>query len=140
MTVDQMESLRTALSEFLGEFADCFGRCEPRLKLSKYVRGQLTGASALRLMNAFQHEWRRAKKRRVEMAGASSLRHLNPPSPKDTWIRLVESTPGRDWSLELCDGFVVSTSIARGLLARQLAFHVVVKILGRSRRAEQTRL
>ena len=60
MTVDQMESLRTALSEFLGEFADCFGRCEPRLKLSKYVRGQLTGASALRLMNAFQHEWRRA--------------------------------------------------------------------------------
>ena len=74
------------------------------------------------------------------MAGASSLRHLNPPSPKDTWIRLDESTPGRDWSLELCDGFVVSTSIACGLLARQLAFHVVVKILGRSRRAEQTRL
>ena len=37
------------------------------------------------------------------MAGASSLRHLNPPSPKDAWKRLYESTPGRDWSLELRD-------------------------------------
>ncbi len=36
-----------------------------------------------------------SKKRRVEMAGASSLRHLNPPSPKDTWKRPVEITPGR---------------------------------------------
>ena len=42
MTVDQMESLRTTLREFLAEFADCFGRCEPRGKLSKYVRGQLS--------------------------------------------------------------------------------------------------
>ena len=42
MTVDQMESLRSTLSEFLEEFADCFGRCEPRGKLSKYVRGQLS--------------------------------------------------------------------------------------------------
>ena len=42
MTVDQMESLRTTLSEFLEEFADCFGRCEPRGKLAKYVRGQLS--------------------------------------------------------------------------------------------------
>ena len=42
MTVDQMESLRTTLSEFLAEFADCFGRWEPRGKLSKYVRGQLS--------------------------------------------------------------------------------------------------
>lgn len=38
------------------------------------------------------------------MAGASSQRHPNPPSPKDTWKRLDESTPGRLWSLELCDG------------------------------------
>ena len=29
------------------------------------------------------------------MAGASSLRHLNPPSPKDAWKRPVEITPGR---------------------------------------------
>ena len=42
MTVDQMESLRTTLSEFLEEFADGFGRCEPRGKLAKYVRGQLS--------------------------------------------------------------------------------------------------
>ena len=42
MTVDQMESLRTTLREFLAEFADCFGRCEPRGKLSTYVRGQLS--------------------------------------------------------------------------------------------------
>lgn len=38
------------------------------------------------------------------MAGASSQRHPNPPSPKDTWKRLDESTPGRLWSLELRDG------------------------------------
>lgn len=44
------------------------------------------------------------KKRRVEVAGASSQRHPNPPSPKDTWKRLDESTPGRLWSLELRDG------------------------------------
>ena len=43
------------------------------------------------------------KKRRVEVAGASSQRHPNPPSPKDTWKRLDESTPGRLWSLELPD-------------------------------------
>ena len=42
MTVDQMESLRSTLSEFLDEFADCFGRWEPRGKLAKYVRGQLS--------------------------------------------------------------------------------------------------
>ena len=42
MTVDQMESLRFALSEFLDEFGDCFGRCEQRRKLAKYVRGQLS--------------------------------------------------------------------------------------------------
>ena len=42
MTVEQIESLRATLSEFLGEFADCFGRCEPRGKLAKYVRGQLS--------------------------------------------------------------------------------------------------
>ena len=42
MTVEQMESLRAALSEFLDEFADCFGRWEPRGKLAKYVRGQLS--------------------------------------------------------------------------------------------------
>lgn len=38
------------------------------------------------------------------MAEASSQRHPNPPSPKDTWKRLDESTPGRLWSLELRDG------------------------------------
>jgi len=42
MTVDQIESLGPALSEFLDEFADCFGRWEPRGKLAKYVRGQLS--------------------------------------------------------------------------------------------------
>src|SRR5437870_2915040 len=41
MTTDQILSLRTELAEFLGEFADCFGRSEPRLKLQTYVRGQL---------------------------------------------------------------------------------------------------
>lgn len=35
MTVDQMESLGLALSEFLDEFSDCFGRWEPRGKLAK---------------------------------------------------------------------------------------------------------
>ena len=42
MTVDQMASLRSTLSEFLEEFADCFGRWEPRGKLAKSVRGQLS--------------------------------------------------------------------------------------------------
>ena len=42
MTVDQMASLGLALSEFLDEFADGFGRCELRGKLAKYVRGQLS--------------------------------------------------------------------------------------------------
>lgn len=42
MTADQIASLGPALAEFLEEFADCFGRCEPRLKLAKYVRGQLS--------------------------------------------------------------------------------------------------
>jgi len=41
MTEDQIESLGPELAEFLGEFADCFGRSEPRGKLQTYVRGQL---------------------------------------------------------------------------------------------------
>jgi SRSO17 transposase len=43
MTTDQILSLAPALSEFLDEFADCFVRWEPRLHLSHYVRGQLSG-------------------------------------------------------------------------------------------------
>jgi len=43
MTADQILSLGPSLVEFLGEFADCFGRCEPRHHLGCYVRGQLSG-------------------------------------------------------------------------------------------------
>jgi SRSO17 transposase len=42
MTTDQILSLGPALAEFLDEFADCFGRSEPRQHLSHYVRGQLS--------------------------------------------------------------------------------------------------
>jgi SRSO17 transposase len=42
MTTDQILSLAPALAEFLGEFADCFGRSEPREHLGHYVRGQLS--------------------------------------------------------------------------------------------------
>ena len=41
MTIDQMISLGPELASFLREFADCFGRSEPRGKLETYVRGQL---------------------------------------------------------------------------------------------------
>ncbi len=42
MTVDQILSLGPALDDYLAEFADCFGRCEPRQHLRHYVRGQLS--------------------------------------------------------------------------------------------------
>jgi hypothetical protein len=42
MTVDQLRSLGPALAELLDEFADCFGRSEPRAHLGHYVRGQLS--------------------------------------------------------------------------------------------------
>lgn len=42
MTSDQILSLAPALAEFLDEFADCFGRSEPREHLVHYVRGQLS--------------------------------------------------------------------------------------------------
>lgn len=42
MTSDQILSLGPALADYLDEFADCFGRCEPRMHLSHYVRGQLS--------------------------------------------------------------------------------------------------
>jgi SRSO17 transposase len=42
MTADQILSLAPALAEFLDEFADCFGRSEPRAHLGHYVRGQLS--------------------------------------------------------------------------------------------------
>lgn len=41
MTTEQILSLKAELAEFLGEFADCFGRSEPRGKLRTYVCGQL---------------------------------------------------------------------------------------------------
>lgn len=42
MTVDQMTGLGPALSEFLDEFRDGFGRCELRGKQSKSLRRQLS--------------------------------------------------------------------------------------------------
>ena len=42
MTTDQILSLGPALAEFVAEFADCFGRSEPREHLNHYVRGQLS--------------------------------------------------------------------------------------------------
>jgi SRSO17 transposase len=42
MTTDQILSLAPELAAFLGEFADCFGRSEPREHLCHYVRGQLS--------------------------------------------------------------------------------------------------
>jgi SRSO17 transposase len=41
MNSDQILGLGPELAGFLDEFADCFGRCEPRGKLATYVRGQL---------------------------------------------------------------------------------------------------
>ena len=42
MTPEQIAALGSELAEFLGEFADCFGRPETRLHLQDYVRGQLS--------------------------------------------------------------------------------------------------
>jgi len=42
MTPEQIAALGPELAEFLGEFADCFGRPETRLHLQNYVRGQLS--------------------------------------------------------------------------------------------------
>lgn len=42
MTTDQILSLGPQLADFLGEFADCFSRSEPRGHLERYVRGQLS--------------------------------------------------------------------------------------------------
>ena len=41
MNVDQISSLGPELAGYLDEFADCFGRSEPRGHLTAYVRGQL---------------------------------------------------------------------------------------------------
>jgi hypothetical protein len=43
MTTDQLLFLGPALSQYLDEFTDCFGRSEPRGHLFHYVRGQLSG-------------------------------------------------------------------------------------------------
>ena len=81
MTVDQMESLRSTRSEFLEEFADCFGRCEPRGKLSKYVRGQLS-------------ELRRKSAEPMALAAGISPRTLQEFLASDEWDqeRLREHT------------------------------------------------
>ena len=42
MTPAQILSLGPQLASFLGEFADCFGRSEPRCHLANYIRGQLS--------------------------------------------------------------------------------------------------
>jgi SRSO17 transposase len=42
MTADQIRSLGPALSEYLDEFADCFGSGDTRLHLKDYVKGQLS--------------------------------------------------------------------------------------------------
>lgn len=45
MTPKQIESLGPQLADFLDEFADCFGRSEPRDNLAHYIRGQLSDLS-----------------------------------------------------------------------------------------------
>jgi hypothetical protein len=42
MTSDQICALGPALSDYLGEFADCFKVGETRLHLKDYVKGQLS--------------------------------------------------------------------------------------------------
>lgn len=42
MTLKQMAALGQKLTAFLGLFADCFGRREPRELLRVYVKGQLS--------------------------------------------------------------------------------------------------
>jgi SRSO17 transposase len=42
MTPEQILSLAPALDDYLSEFAECFGRSEPRGHLRRYVRGQLS--------------------------------------------------------------------------------------------------
>jgi len=42
MNVEQIVSLGPELADFLDEFADCFGRAEPRSHMAHYVRGQLS--------------------------------------------------------------------------------------------------
>ena len=42
MNVEQIVSLGPELADFLDEFADCFGRSEPRSHMANYVRGQLS--------------------------------------------------------------------------------------------------
>lgn len=42
MTSAEILSVGEELAVYLGEFADCFGRSEPRGKLATYVRGQLS--------------------------------------------------------------------------------------------------
>jgi SRSO17 transposase len=49
MTTDQILRLGPALAEYLDEFADCFGRSEPREHLGHYVRGQLSGLQRKRV-------------------------------------------------------------------------------------------
>jgi len=42
MNVEQIVSLGPELADFLDEFADCFGRSEPRSHVAQYIRGQLS--------------------------------------------------------------------------------------------------
>lgn len=42
MTVDQILALGPELARFVAQFADCFGRPEPRQHLQHYLRGQLS--------------------------------------------------------------------------------------------------
>ena len=42
MNVEQIVSLGPELADFLDEFADCFGRSEPRSHMAQYIRGQLS--------------------------------------------------------------------------------------------------
>jgi SRSO17 transposase len=42
MNMEQILSLGPELADFLDEFADCFGRAEPRCHMADYVRGQLS--------------------------------------------------------------------------------------------------
>ena len=42
MKLERIVSLGPELADFLDEFADCFGRSEPRRRMAEYVRGQLS--------------------------------------------------------------------------------------------------
>jgi SRSO17 transposase len=99
MTLEQIQSLRSQLSSYLGEFADCFISCDTRFHLREYVQGQLSNLPR-KSVQPIAHAMDVPPRTLQEFLSFSDWDH---DRLRDTVQRVVQRDHGQDQSIGIID-------------------------------------